>query len=638
MISPALRVACCAMVLLCLPTSARAQRTLHWESVEVDATLDATGTLHVAETQTMVFTGAWNGGERTFDIRPRQKLSLVGMSRWHPDGWRALTEDGALDDVDDYAWSDGETLRWRSRDADDPAFENTSIRYLLRYAMSGILLKPDTGYVLNHDFLFPEREGRVNRFELRLTLDPVWRSTTSQPEKYTAENLDPGQGFVVTLPLQFSGTSVPLAVEPHRPYGVNLAIGFLLLALGLGLAVVFLREERVGRFAPLATDIDETWLQTHVLKYPAEVVGAVWDENISTPEVVALIARMVSEGKLASTVNKGGTMTLDLKAARETLDGHERTLVDRLFFGGRTQTSTKQVRQHYRSKGFNPAREIRGELEAAVEAVMPDGPAPPRLRTLIQGLFIAGIALLGIDFYVVRIQLWHPLVITLGSALLLGVSWGLGTAFRAHIHWSYRAAWLCLIPTLVMFAAAAAFLRYKVSPGDIEASVYLVVAVVALALAVLLTSIDAMLSRQQRSAVAFRKRLAAARAFFHQELAKDAPGLRDEWLPWILAFGLANRMDDWSARQSTSGSSRHSSTTSFSPGGSSGGGSTSLPGWTGFSGGRSGGAGASAAWVNAASGMAASVSTPTSNSSSSGGGSSSSSSSSSSGGGGGGGW
>jgi hypothetical protein len=407
--------------------------------------------------------------------------------------------------------------------------------------------------------------------------------------------------------------------------------------LGLGLAVLFVREERVGRFAPLATDIDEAWLQAHVLKYPAEVVGAVWDESISTPEVVALIARMVSEGKLASTVSKGGTMTLDLKVDRETLAGHERTLVDRLFFGGRSQTSTKQVRQHYRSKGFNPAHEIRKELQAAVDGVIADGPAPPRLRPLIKGLFIAGIVLLGIDFYIVRIQLWHPLVITFGSALLLGLAWGAGTAFRAHIHWSYRAAWLCLIPTLVMFAAAVAFLRYTISPGDIEASVYLVAAVVAFALAVLLTSIDTMLSRQQRSAVAFRKRLAAARAFFLLELSKDAPGLRDEWLPWILAFGLANRMDDWSARQSTSGSSTRSGSTIFSSGGSSGAGSTSSPGWAGFSGGRSGGAGAGAAWVNAASGMAASVSTPTS-SSSSGGSSSSSSSSSSSGGGGGGGW
>ena len=35
---------------------------------------------------------------------------------------------------------------------------------------------------------------------------------------------------------------------------------------------------------------------------PAEIVGAAWDEVIAEPEVVALIARMVSEGKLESAV------------------------------------------------------------------------------------------------------------------------------------------------------------------------------------------------------------------------------------------------------------------------------------------------------------------------------------------------
>ena len=618
--------------LLCLPGPVLAQRELHWDSVEVDATLDASGTLRVAEIQTMVFTGDWNGGERIFDIRPRQKLTLIGISRWYPDGWRDLTADSSLDTVDDYAWTDGQTLRWRSRDAGDPPFTNTTIRYLLRYEMSGILVKEDSGYLLNHDFVFAEREGDISRFALRLTLDPSWQPGSTVPGSYTAERLEPGRGFIVRLPLQYSGQTVPSAIETHRPRWVMTAVGFLLLALGLGLAALFVREERIGRFAPLATNIDEAWLREHVLRYPAEVVGAAWDEGVSTPEVVALIARMVSEGKLESTVGKGDSMTLELKVDRQSLDGHERTLVDRLFFGGRTQTSTKQVRQHYKSKGFNPANEIKKGVQTAVASLMPDGPHPPRLRAVIQMLFLGGLALLAADFYVVRIELGSAILIAAGSALLIGFAWGTGRAFRSQIHWGHRAAWACLSPTLVAFATAVVFLRYRVGPGVIEASDFLVAAVVAFALAVLLTSIDAMMSRQHLAAVAFRKRLAAGRAFFIAELEKDAPALRDEWLPWILAFGLAKRMDDWSARQPAAESSRtrsSASTSSSSP-------ASSSPSWTGFSGGRSGGAGGGAAWVTAASGMAAPVSTP--GSSGSGGGSSSSSSSSSSGGGGGGGW
>ncbi len=66
----------CAAALLGLPGAALAQRDLHWESVEV------------ADTQTLVFNGEWNGGERRFDIRPRQRLSLTSLSRFYPGGWR----------------------------------------------------------------------------------------------------------------------------------------------------------------------------------------------------------------------------------------------------------------------------------------------------------------------------------------------------------------------------------------------------------------------------------------------------------------------------------------------------------------------------------------------------------------------
>ena len=59
----------------------------------VDAQLDAEGRLHVTETQGMVFTGDWNGGERKFNIRPRQKLSFTGIDRSNGATWQALKAD-----------------------------------------------------------------------------------------------------------------------------------------------------------------------------------------------------------------------------------------------------------------------------------------------------------------------------------------------------------------------------------------------------------------------------------------------------------------------------------------------------------------------------------------------------------------
>ena len=58
-----------------------AERELHWDALDVEAHLDADGVLDVIERHTMVFTGDWNGGERVFNVRPRQKLEFLGLDR-----------------------------------------------------------------------------------------------------------------------------------------------------------------------------------------------------------------------------------------------------------------------------------------------------------------------------------------------------------------------------------------------------------------------------------------------------------------------------------------------------------------------------------------------------------------------------
>src|SRR5436853_6793843 len=104
------------LVFLLVPVSLLAQRQLSWDALDVTAHLEADGALDVVEQQTMVFSGDWNGGERTFNLRPRQRLTVVGIDRIDPATQQriALTEDSSLDAVDDYAFTDRHTLRWRS--------------------------------------------------------------------------------------------------------------------------------------------------------------------------------------------------------------------------------------------------------------------------------------------------------------------------------------------------------------------------------------------------------------------------------------------------------------------------------------------------------------------------------------------
>src|SRR4029079_10614198 len=116
------RLALVVSVWLAMAPSVYAQRELRWDELAVTARLDADGVLDVAERHTMVFSGDWNGGERTFNIRPRQKLEFVGMERLHARGARQPLRETSVvpNNVDEFALRDATTLRWRSRLPSDP--------------------------------------------------------------------------------------------------------------------------------------------------------------------------------------------------------------------------------------------------------------------------------------------------------------------------------------------------------------------------------------------------------------------------------------------------------------------------------------------------------------------------------------
>ncbi len=138
--------------------------------------------------------------------------------------------------------------------------------------------------------------------------------------------------------------------------------------------------------------------------------------------------------------------------------------------------------------------------------------------------------------------------------------------------------------------------------------------------------------------IARRKALASARRYFGGELHSPAPRLKDEWFPYVVAFGLTAEADQWfKAHGAAAAAATGAGTTwrgSSSGSGSSSSSSSSGGGWTG-GGGAFGGAGASGTWAVAAGALAAGVASP---SSSSGGGGGGGGGGGSSGGGGGGGW
>lgn len=594
--------------------------------------------LHVKERQTIRFSGDWNGGERRFDLRHAESFWMTRISRVDSTTGQLIPLHGDLSRVDGHEMN-GSTLRWRSRLPSDPPFDGAVIAYEIESLLRNFLV-PDAAdsslLVLDHDFAFPEREGMIERFTLRLTIDPPWAPAAGFTGEYAADSLLPGQDFVVTVPLQWRGAGLPPGVEYGAARTLRLGLALVIL-LPLPLLVLRLlrRERALGRFEPLVppSSIDEPWLRSNVFVMQPEVVGHAWDDTTGQAEVAATLARLVQEKRLSSNVRKGkgffasDVLELRLEASRSRFTGHERALVDALFVSG-DSTDTEKVRKHYKSTGFDPAALIRAPLLTLVDSTPGAGtnlakPSRwPSFLLLLAGIitFVAAVLLrprdvpvafasLGILFAtylfsIIAAAAWQRRVHSLGVS---SVTWGLPWA-----------------------SATTALLVFLVQ-GWFRAGPVLVVALVLLWLAFTNSIFNQAMARQSVERIALRKRLAAAREFFRWELKKDAPALRDDWFAYLIAFGLGRHIDRWFRAFSP----EVARTGAMIPSGSVTSGSSGGSGWTGFGGGGGfSGGGSSASFAAAVGGMASAVPSPSSSGSGGGGGGGGGSS----GGGGGGGW
>jgi uncharacterized membrane protein YgcG len=614
------------LVVAAAPAVAQA-RTMHWKSLAVTARLDADGVLHVRERHHVVMSGDWNGGSRDFRLEPTQQIQLERMVRIEPaTGARRPMVDGALDRVDGYGWTGPATLRWRSRLPADPPFDRTELVHELEYRLRGVVETDGSGYVLEHDFAFEEREGDILSHVVELDVDPAWTVASGPPHvRVERGRLRPGQGNVVRVELDYAAAGAPAhAVSTVRARRLLLA---LLLVPAALFAHFLLGEWRRGRFAPVTADVaaGAGFLEQHLLTVPAEVAGAAWDDGVGPPEVAALVARLAAEGAL-KTRSEDDVLHLELTTPRESLDDYERALVDGFFFDGRTATSTSEVRAHYRKPGagFYPDAVIRSGVAARVAALV--GPRPPWWPQWILPaavLLAAAVVILTAStdgFVVVAAAVLFAL-----PALVFGLA---GMAFaglwRDRVDYGLRDTPWFLVPAGILMILGWAVVGDAGWPLDAisRAVAGTGAAADALRLAsvlVVIGCVSAILanarSRDSAAGLALRKRLAAARAYFDRELDRETPALRDEWFPYVLAFGLDDSSRRWFERYGEQKAARSSAAIPMVGSGSSwsGSGTAAAPAgptpWTG-GGGAFGGAGASASWAQAAHTLSAGVAPP----------------------------
>ncbi len=651
------RLALAALLLMAAPAAAR---TLYWQSLEVEARLHSDGRLRVLERQWMVFTGDWNGGERSFRVFPGQELRLHGMRRIDPgSGESVVMRPGSLGRVDHYAWQGRHTLRWRSRLPTDPEFDRTAILYELDYTLVGVVQERGGVYWVDHDFAFPDRPGPIEELRVELEIDDPWSALPipgverspgpgSELITLTRHGLAPGESALVDFGLQRAGSAGAGAVRRLFPRGPRLAIVAGLAALaGLLLFRFFAHERALGRYDPASVPPrpDRSWLEEHLFAMRPEVVGAVWDRRIGAAEVAAVLARLVAEGRLASSVRTEGRwfkrqiLELELLADRSAFSDYERRLIDRLFFDGRHQTDTAAVRERYRSTGFSPAATISSGIRKRLRKLPGFGRRMPRPSPAVTMLLaLAGLVCLVLEALARGIAAAGPVAgwifVSFIPTLVFGYALARSYALRADRLWIPGALLLLALSTCVSICGWAIVADAdRFLPGLGYAGLFGRLALALLPLALVNSVLNAARTRDREPAVRLRRQLVGLRRSLARELGRKEPRLEDAWLPYLLALGLDKKVDRWF--RAFGGALGASSARGFRGSAASPAGAVST--WTG-GGGAFGGAGATASWTAAAGTLAAGVARPGSGGSSGGSSGGGGGGGGSSGGGGGGGW
>ncbi|BDA80390.1 hypothetical protein LPTSP3_g33200 [Leptospira kobayashii] len=336
------------------------EKTLSWDKVEVNAFLSSDGTLSVEEIQSIRFNGDWRGPYRSYDFKRGQSIDLISVEKLGKDKtWRILPG-GNAETKDSYSFSNKKELKIRSRDDNDPPFQDEVLTYKIKLEYKNILTKKEENavYEINHDFLAKDRKDSIRKFRLNLNWDEEWEHPSGRKSFHfeTDKPLVSSESYVYRSEFFFLPEKNKTFTGPGPYYFkenwyntdemifwkralivlVSYASCFCLFYL---LSLIFIRWKNKELYL-FAKDVF-----SYLRKNSSESIAIQFDlKKVSS----VFLGRLVAEGKIK--INRTDDfIEFGLLVPRDSLAKPEREILDQLFVDS-DQTTDVEIKKYYKKK------------------------------------------------------------------------------------------------------------------------------------------------------------------------------------------------------------------------------------------------------------------------------------------------
>ena len=459
------QLSCLALLLLLLTAGAASaqSKTLYWQRLDVDITVNEDGTFRVEETQEIVFTsGTFTYGYRDVDMRYLDDISDVEVREGNRVYQRS--DSGAP-----YTFSTSIQGRYFRIKWHFPETGDSTHTYTIAYTVHGGLRYYDEGDQVWWKAVFPDRSFPVNssRVTVHLPAGAEVQKFDSYGSPATAQQLDertvaftadgrikPGQelevrvqfthGVVAGAPSAWQVEADKEAAELERqaeydatvrPW-VNLGVGALsLFFLIMGPVGLYALWYTKGRDVPVKLVAD--YLPEPPSDLPASVVGTLVDEEADMEDILAAIVDLARRGVIEmQEVEEPGLLGIGtkrdfiyrLKEVPDDLRPYEKTLLNEIFGRRRKERRLSDLKEKF----YTAIPELKKQLYQEVVDLGFFHASPERVRSTYAGVGIGLLVLIGVAGFCSLVTLSQYTDFAICLPLSLGVS-ALGLILIARV-------------------------------------------------------------------------------------------------------------------------------------------------------------------------------------------------------------